>query len=460
MKSLECILLNILLVNVANVYSQGIEISSSAYVQSVGNARIEIIEGNFINNGTYIKGTENFIFSGVTAKEILGSSDTEFHDLTLNNSGGLTHSSTGQVSVDHTLIFSKGIFSTGSNVLIINNTATATGANTTQYIDGYCRKIGNQSFVFPLGNNAKYAPIEISAPTNPTDHFTAIYKQENTNSVHDISLLSSPLLRVSSGEYWNLERTNGTSDVSVSLYWDNTSGVSEINDLRLARWNGSEWADAGTFCVSGDALSGKVTSISLSAFGDFTIGSTSNLNVLPITLLSFKSYCADDYSIIQWVTSSEINNESFIVEKSYDGIDFSFFNSVLGAGNSNQTNEYALIDTETSRAKVYYRLKQIDFSGKVTVYDQNICYNDCFDNSSDVQIMIKNNNDLLIKSNLNADATFQLFDLSGKLLMNRNIQIHEGDNGIACSQLNLISGYYLANIQTETLVLNQKLWIK
>jgi len=47
------------------------------------------------------------------------------------------------------------------------------GGSSTSYINGNCRKTGNEDFTFPVGNNGEYAPIGISAPANATDAFRA-----------------------------------------------------------------------------------------------------------------------------------------------------------------------------------------------------------------------------------------------------------------------------------------------
>jgi len=70
---------------------QGIDIPTGGSIAVTGAATIEISNGNFINNGTYTKGTETFTMSGVTTpRTISGSSNTTMNDLVISNTGGIT----------------------------------------------------------------------------------------------------------------------------------------------------------------------------------------------------------------------------------------------------------------------------------------------------------------------------------------------------------------------------------
>ena len=91
---------------------------------------------------------------------------------------------------------------------------------------------------------------------------------------------------------------------------------------------------------------------------------------LPIELLSFEVEIQNDIAKIDWVTSSEINNDYLEVQVSENGIDFLTFEIIPGAGNSINVIYYS---TNFSVGKGnYYRLKQTDFDG--TTSFSNILY--------------------------------------------------------------------------------------
>jgi len=86
--------------------AQGIEIPSGGTLTANGTAFISIENGDLVNNGSYIKGTETIIMSGNIAKSISGSSNTDMNNLSIVNTGGIT---------------------TQLNLLIANNLTIASG---------------------------------------------------------------------------------------------------------------------------------------------------------------------------------------------------------------------------------------------------------------------------------------------------------------------------------------------
>ncbi len=461
MKSIKIILtIYIVITNVNYIIAQGIEINSGATISITGTATIEISNGNFVNNGTYTKGTENLIFSGTTNGNISGSSNNDFYNLTVNNTNGVTHTSVGYVAINNSLIFTAGLFNTGANTLIINDNATYSGASTTKYINGNCKKVGNDAFIFPVGNNGKYAPIGITAPTNIADHFTASYYKQNPNSLYNVTALGPGLYNVSNLEYWTLDRTNGTSNVNVSLYWDTTSGVNNLTDIRVARWDGTKWLDQGNTGTSGDTTLGNVTSDLVSSFSPFTFGSTTKDNPLPVDLLNFKAECYNGITLLNWSTASETNCDYYIVEKMNIENDFVKIASISGNGNTNQSSNYQIKDLN-SNSKNYYRLTQIDYNGQENVFNNNITVSNCNDNNNEIKLF-ENISEIyvFVNSEIEELSTINIFDLSGKQIAKSSKLLTNGQNIISATDYNLASGMYLVNIQTNNFNKSIKLCVR
>jgi hypothetical protein len=168
-------------------------------------------------------------------------------------------------------------------------------------------------------------------------------------------------------EYWVLDRNAGSSSVSVTLSWNTTScGVTNLSDLRVARWDGSMWKDHGNGGTSGNTVAGSlVSSGSISSFSPFSLSSSSTENPLPVNLVHFAATPKDDQVQIEWTTVSETNNDYFTVEVSQDAIEFKEVTKVSGAGNSNSILNYVSYDNTPYAGVSYYRLKQVDFDGKV-----------------------------------------------------------------------------------------------
>lgn len=85
---------------------------------------------------------------------------------------------------------------------------------------------------------------------------------------------------------------------------------------------------------------------------------------LPVELLYFNGHTEDRNNILEWATTSEINNCHFILERSFDCIHFESLMQVPGAMYSNDLINYSRIDENIENNKIYYyRLNQFDCDG-------------------------------------------------------------------------------------------------
>lgn len=68
--------------------------------------------------------------------------------------------------------------------------------------------------------------------------------------------------------------------------------------------------------------------------------------------------------LVKWVSASELNNDFYTLEKSYNGYNWTNITNIKGAGNSSSTLEYRYKDFNVRSGVVYYRLSQTDFNGE------------------------------------------------------------------------------------------------
>lgn len=85
---------------------------------------------------------------------------------------------------------------------------------------------------------------------------------------------------------------------------------------------------------------------------------------LPIELLSFEAIKGSNKVDLKWLTSTEVNNDYFTVERSFDGVIWEAIAIVDGAGTSTIQRYYETIDLDLRPGTRYYRLKQTDFNGE------------------------------------------------------------------------------------------------
>ena len=97
-------------------------------------------------------------------------------------------------------------------------------------------------------------------------------------------------------------------------------------------------------------------------WGDAT-GTPCSFTALPVELASFNARQEQGSVMLDWTTTTENNNDYFLVERSSDLINWTEISYQEGAGNSTTKNLYSTIDYSPIFGKSYYRLKQVDFNG-------------------------------------------------------------------------------------------------
>lgn len=347
-----------------------VQISNSNTLSQTGPSNINV-SGDWENNGgTFIESTNKVTFNGTSTQMVDASSGESFYDIEINNSGDGTSNiilaANSDITVQHELTLTDGIFdgkTNGSMIKLLDN-AISSGGSSSCYVKGKIQKTGNDAFVFLVGDDTVCAKIGISAPSSTADVFTAEYYFKSYSD----TTTDGSLNNVSSKEYWILNHINGSSNVKVTLYWEDSlrSGIdASQTDLRVAHFNGTKWVDEGANAVNG-GTSGFVTSDTVSSFSPFTFGSLGLSNdPLPIELLSFDASPNGNEVNITWQTATESNNNYFLVEKTKDGKTFEKVANIKGAGNNFESRNYSAIDLHPYEGLSYYRLKQVDYDGSV-----------------------------------------------------------------------------------------------
>ncbi len=93
-------------------------------------------------------------------------------------------------------------------------------------------------------------------------------------------------------------------------------------------------------------------------------------SALPVELLNWQAKPDGCFGHLTWTTGSEINNDYFLIQYSYDAQTWTDLDKVYGAGNSNEVIHYEYYDVNCfHNSTVYYRLIQYDFDGTETIFN-------------------------------------------------------------------------------------------
>ncbi|PJJ58964.1 T9SS type A sorting domain-containing protein [Hymenobacter chitinivorans] len=292
---------------------------------------------------------------------------TTIQNLVLN-APGKTATLGAAFDLSGVLTLTNGLLSTSpAGLLTLLAGASATTGNTGSYVSGPLRKLGNTGFVFPVGKAGVWARMGISAPATAASAFTAEYFA----APYANQTATDPLKRVSAVEYWTLDRTGSTDAVSVQLFWEDggRSGIDDFSsNLQVARFDGSTWVTAGNGGLGGSQTAGSVASAApVATMGPFTLGSATP--PLPVELISFTAQERKRGTVVlDWRTASERNNKGFAVERSFDAKTWQQLAFVAGHGTTSTTSTYSYLDqTIGAASQLYYRLRQIDFNGQVSI---------------------------------------------------------------------------------------------
>ncbi|MEP6727091.1 MAG: T9SS type A sorting domain-containing protein [Bacteroidota bacterium] len=87
---------------------------------------------------------------------------------------------------------------------------------------------------------------------------------------------------------------------------------------------------------------------------------------LPVTLINWNAAYANNNIALKWTTTSEKNASHFIIERSFDGAEYSDVAMLFAVGNSDISNNYAYNDKVPAGNSgiIYYRLKMADMDGR------------------------------------------------------------------------------------------------
>lgn len=406
-------------------------VTDSSYTLTMASGSTIARSAGSLSEVPVFSGTVNLQYTGnlTTGNEVPSGGA---QNVTVNASTGITLASV--LRVNGTLTFTSGIISSNvSNYLHFAAGSSFTGASATTHVNGPVRKTGNTAFTFPVGDGSNYLPLSISAPSAATDAYTAQYLWASPLTFG--TSLGSGLSLVSSQEYYSLNRNAGTSNVSATLSWNSRSLVSNLSDLRVALWNGSQWTSQGNASTSGNSTSGTITSNTLGGYGTIAFGTaTMGQNWLPVSLLNFQANCYHDYVELTWNTASEKDNDYFSVERSRDAKIFEPMAQIKGI-NSSTGSHYEYNIQQTENETWYYRLSQTDFNGDSEYLKTIIA--DC--GKKKISLQLRNNAQPTLEATVPVAGNYiiQITEITGKKLFNSNLQLIEGANNISLDKLPL-----------------------
>lgn len=249
-----------------------------------------LLRANFNNDGltTFTPDKNGYTrFEGFLTQKITGAVPGEFKDLLFFNTNPQpAFQLSGDIIIFGEAEFNQGIVNNDDfgGTISFEQDATHTSTWNGSHVDGEVIKNGSTDFQYPIGDKNLYRYARISAPSEAVASFTGKYFFEDSNPLFPHTSKQSEIELINNKEYWTLDKTNGSSDILLTLSWDETVTTpneviaSPESDIHIVRWDAvqSRWVDEGGVA---DAASRTVTTaVEVSGYGVFTLGRVKTLD--------------------------------------------------------------------------------------------------------------------------------------------------------------------------------------
>ncbi|MEQ1796488.1 MAG: DUF4082 domain-containing protein [Lacibacter sp.] len=173
---------------------------------------------------------------------------------------------------------------------------------------------------------------------------------------------------------------------------------------------------------------------------------------LPVELISFNVTARQNDALLDWSTSTEINNRGFDVQRSKDATNWETIGFVKGVGQASAVNHYQYSDKGLAAGRYFYRLVQIDFNDKKSisaiksitlngqlVFDLKQNYPNPFNQSTVVEFTIPTRQNVLIG----------IYDIKGRLIQTLvNETRQKGTYTMQFNRNGLSAGMYYLKMET------------
>lgn len=177
---------------------------------------------------------------------------------------------------------------------------------------------------------------------------------------------------------------------------------------------------------------------------------TSITQTLPVTLINFGAAYTNNVVNLKWTTTSEKNSSHFIIERSFDGVEFSDAAMIFAAGNSDISINYTYNDKipAGNTGIIYYRLKMVDADGKNKLSELKIVR--IGQSSNEVKILAYPNpvvNDVRVtvpQSWQGKTLSYQVTNANGQVIKSYTVQYASQTESIAMSQVP--AGIYVVRV--------------
>lgn len=209
------------------------------------------------------------------------------------------------------------------------------------------------------------------------------------------------------------------------------------------------------FATTADSYSGSWTSNGCGL--NTSVGTSAQMSytlrcpvTLPIELLEFEGTNAGKENQIKWTTSTEQNNEYFLLMKSTDGETWEEFEKIKGGGTTVSEKTYRAIDKAPGENITYYKLRQFDIDGEMKESHLiGVISSSYFKDLTLIPNPVEDQAMLIYSSTENVATQLTIVDISGKVIQTLNFDTFKGINKQVITTEMLNTGMYYLEIKND-----------
>lgn len=196
------------------------------------------------------------------------------------------------------------------------------------------------------------------------------------------------------------------------------------------------------------------------AIDDFRVGFNAPT---PVELTDFSGTVEEKSVLLSWKTASEINHEKFELERSTQNQQWKKIHTAYGGNNSQSEKEYQYLDKEPAQGIQYYRLRQIDQDGSLTL--SKVISINLLSSNQQLRKLYPNPNqsDFVYAdyvSSRQEKIDVLIYDITGKLIYSEQREVKKNENLIPVPTKDLTKGLYMFELNNGEEKFHKKLIIK
>jgi hypothetical protein len=445
--------------------------------------------GNIQSSGTRTFHTGGKYHYNGTSSQVTGDGlPATVRQLIIENSAGVTLSSSVTASTD--LSLSEGALSTGSNTLTLGSSAESVGTLTRtngKIIGNFKRWLAASTVddvLFPMGTADNYRPVNVSYTSAPETGgtLTAAFTASNPGS-NGLPLMEGSgytVNTVSPDGYWSLSDADGLSGgtYDLDITAEGFGGIADYSALRILKRENSESA----WTLDGSHVTGTVSNAipvlhrsGLSGFSEFGVGGNEGDNSLLVILSSFTAKMVKGNVMLEWETSSEIENLGYIIRRHSiaDGspsiviASFLTDDALKGQESTTKATKYSYVDKIVEPGKTYlYTLYDVNYEGRenrlkeieIEIKAEGAMFADSYTLSPAYPNPFNPRTVIPLKLAAGADVHFSLYDINGHMI--RELYrgyLAAGSYNLPIDGATLATGIYFVRIRINNSIHVQKI---